>query len=274
MPSNTPIPIEETNLSLAWGKAFIAAMESSQTNPAPMVVSVTAFDDGLPPEDARIQVKLDELLAAHRKNTCSVSAMIIFPYQQWIRRGRPGCAEFSQWCIERFIPRLKARDQRNKKGLYFERMMNFQGGIAEGTPGKNQLLHLITWWNQQLEDEQKRPARSRMQVACFDPFLDHNRECRPYFPCLQQIGFSYDSNDGLTVNAFYPTQYLFDRAYGNYLGLCHLGAFMAHQMGISLVRFNCFIGRAGLGGATKTALQPLKELVEQVIKEAEGENEA
>lgn len=274
MPNNAPILIEEPNLSLAWGKAFVSAMESSQTNPGPMVVSVLKFENGLPLEDTRIVVELDKLLAAHRKNPCSVSAMIIFPYQQWIRRGCPDCAEFSKWCVERFVPKLKARDGRNRKGLYFERMMNFRGGAADGTPGRNQLLHLIEWWEHQRQNQQKRPSRSRMQVTCFDPFIDHNRECRPYFPCLQQVAFSYDSNDGLTVSAFYPAQYLFDRAYGNYLGLCRLGAFMAHQMGLSLVRFNCFVGRAELGDITKEALQPLKRLVKQIVAEAEGKNEA
>ena len=190
------------------------------------------------------------------------------------KKGCPGCADFSRWCVERFVPRLKARDGLNKKGLYFERMMNFRGGAADDTPGKNQLLHLVEWWNRQQREDKARPSRSRMQVACFDPFLDHNRECHPYFPCLQQVAFSYDSNDGLTVSAFYPTQYLFDRAYGNYLGLCHLGAFMANQMGLSLVRFNCFVGRATLGGITKQALERLKELVEQVVTETEGDNEA
>jgi len=274
MRNNSPVLIEEPNLSLAWGKAFLTAMESSQTNPGPMVVSVTAFENNLPVQDARIAGKLDEFLAAHRKNPCSVSAMIIFPYQQWVRRARPDCGEFSRWCIERFIPRLKARNPRNKKGLYFGRMMDFRGGAPEGATGKNQLQHLIDWWNHQRQQRQNRPSRSRMQVACFDPFIDHNRECRPYFPCLQQVAFSYDGNDGLTVNAFYPTQYLFDRAYGNYLGLCHLGAFMAHHMDLTLVRFNCFVGRPQLGYVTKEALRPLQEFVRETIKEAEGGNEA
>jgi|GEM_PF-6121304 len=87
MPNNTSNLIEEPSLSLAWGKAFLAAMESSQTNPAPLVVSVTEFENGLPPEDSRIRAALDQLLAAHKKNSCSVSAMIIFPYQQWLKKG-------------------------------------------------------------------------------------------------------------------------------------------------------------------------------------------
>ncbi|MCY2928831.1 MAG: hypothetical protein NTV86_04930 [Planctomycetota bacterium] len=171
--TNSPLPpIEEHNLSLAWGKAFLNAMDCPQANPGPMVVSITGFEKGVPIEDGRIRSKLDQFLAAFKKHPCSVSAMIIFPYPQWERMGRPSCAEFKQWCIKGFIPRLKARCKQNGKGLYFERMLDFHGGIPEGLPGKNQLLHLIEWWQEQKQRHHNRPPRSRMQVVCFDTFLD------------------------------------------------------------------------------------------------------
>ena len=34
------------------------------------------------------------------------------------------------------------------------------------------------------------------------------------------------------MTGFYATQYVVERAYGNYLGLCRLGEFMAHEMGL------------------------------------------
>jgi hypothetical protein len=267
MINNRPRLFEGKNLSIAWGRVFLSAMQQPRSNPAPMVVSILGFEDGAPIEDCRIRNSLDELLAVQGKNSCNTSAMIVFPYRQWIRQGRPPCEAFSKWCVERFLPRLKRRDQRNRKGLYFERMMDYRGAGAEPAHGKNQLLHIIEWWNELTAHHHRRPPHSRMQVACFDPFIDHNHECRPYFPCLQQVSFCYDSEGGLTVNAFYPTQYLFDRAYGNYLGLCHLGSFMARELHLTLVRFNCFVGRAEIGGATKGELQSLMELVEAVVKE-------
>ena len=265
---NSPMLFEEENLSKAWGRVFLATLHHPASNPAPMVLSVVGFQNGIPAENSRIRDELDQLLVAHSKNSCNVSAMIIFPFRQWIRQGRPTCEIFSKWCIERFIPRLKQRDRRNPKGLYFERMMDFRGGADVHEIGKNQLLHLIEWWKRQQLYQQHRPPHSRMQVACFDPFLDHNHECRPCFPCLQQVSFSYDCNSELTVDAFYPTQYIFDRAYGNYLGVCHLGAFMAHEMGLNLVRFNCFVARSEIGGIRKGDLQALKQLVENVLDDA------
>jgi hypothetical protein len=41
-------------------------------------------------------------------------------------------------------------------------------------------------------------------------------------------------------------QYLFERAYGNYLGLARLGEFMAHEMGLRLERVVCFSAVAKL----------------------------
>ncbi len=54
------------------------------------------------------------------------------------------------------------------------------------------------------------------------------------------------------MNAFYATQQVFDKAYGNYLGLAQLGAFMAGEMGIPFARLNVMIGVAKLERITKT----------------------
>jgi len=63
---------------------------------------------------------------------------------------------------------------------------------------------------------------------------------------------------------------LFDRAYGNYLGLCHLGRFMAHEMGLKLVRMTCIASVAQRGTLSKSELQPLLEEIEKLLGEAEG----
>ena len=44
------------------------------------------------------------------------------------------------------------------------------------------------------------------------------------------------------LNAFYATQQLFLKGYGNYLGLALLGLFVAEQIGLSLARITCFVG--------------------------------
>jgi len=63
------------------------------------------------------------------------------------------------------------------------------------------------------------------------------------FPCLQHVSFE-PTKEGLVINAFYATQQLFVKAYGNYVGLTQLGAFMAHEMQMKLIRMNVIIGVA------------------------------
>lgn len=57
---------------------------------------------------------------------------------------------------------------------------------------------------------------------------------------MQQIAFVPNSKTAsLHVVAFYPHQYLFQRAYGNYLGLIQLGRFVAHEMHLTLTAMTC-----------------------------------
>jgi hypothetical protein len=98
-------------------------------------------------------------------------------------------------------------------------------------------------------------------LGCFDPPKDHSRAPVRGFPCLQQASVTHDGRGRIAVNAYYPTQYIFDRAYGNYLGLCHLGAFLAHETGLEFTRLNCFVGRPELGNVTKTQIRSLVESV-------------
>ena len=263
-----PNCIEETNLSMLWARAFLETLQRPGGNPAPLMFTVTGFDGSIP-ERKCIRVKVDEILAANGKNSIAVSALVVFPYEQWLRRGCPPAAGFFEWCLNRFGPRLKARDRRNCHGLYFERMMAFDGLDPHGDREvKNQLCHIIKLWRER-EAVGKRPRQSALEVTCFDPPKDQRGQPRSGFPCLQQVSFGYDNAGGLAISAFYPTQYIFDRAYGNFLGLCGLGLFMAKQLGLELVRFNGFVGRAQLGSITKQRLAELQHFLQPLIPESQ-----
>lgn len=54
------------------------------------------------------------------------------------------------------------------------------------------------------------------------------------------------------MNAFYATQQIVHKGYGNYLGLARLGAFMALQMKRRLERLNVFVGIAKMDKIGKT----------------------
>lgn len=266
MSTSQPQIIEESNLSHAWGRVFLHVMDTNQSHLAPLTVSVTGFVNGLPQEDDDVRRSLDSLLANKGKKFSSkVSALTIFPNDAWLRRGCQPVSEFSTWYLENLFPRLKARDSHNSRGTYFERMVRFVGSKPNkhSVPEievKNQLQHVVEVWRRD-RNQGRSPRHSALQVSVFDPAKDHTGGVMLGFPCLHQVGFAYDK-DQLAVSAYYPTQYIMDRAYGNYLGLCHLGRFMAREMGLTLVRMNCFIGLPKLGNDWgKRELAPFAETI-------------
>ena len=136
------------------------------------------------------------------------------------------------------LPRLKKIESRNRRGLYFERLIRFdpdQNGNIDDDKS-NRLEHIIRTY---LE---KTHRRTVLQAAIFDPRRDHREEIYLKFPCLQHVTFVPCGKNGMAVNGFYAMQYLFERAYGNYLGLCRLGNFVAHELGLELIQMNCMIG--------------------------------
>jgi thymidylate synthase len=130
------------------------------------------------------------------------------------------------------LPRLLKASTKNRHGMYFQRLI-------EGGPQQypNQLDFVISNFR-----SRKRVRRSSLQVAVYDARRDLTSAAMRGFPCLQHVTFAPVTGDGLNVNAFYATQFAFERAYGNYLGLCRLGRFMAHELGRTLTRVTCFTG--------------------------------
>lgn len=271
-----PEVIEETNLSIAWGRAYLSLIDRPQRQFAPLILSITGFESGLPLEDLKTRQALDEELLRHTKFSTDVSAMLIFPYRSWMRRGQPSCKDFSDWYLSDLLPRLVARDpRRNLKGTYFERMIAASGSKRSKGSQRlvvtNQLEHIIKIWKRDRLNE-KRPRRSALQVSCFDAVKDHTGAAQSGFPCLQQLSFSYDE-DRLALTAVYPTQYIFNRAYGNYLGLCQLGLFMARELELKFTRLNCVINHPELGNVNKTALNSLTKVVRASVFESEESDE-
>ena len=82
---------------------------------------------------------------------------------------------------------------------------------------------------------------------------------------MQQVAFTPLGDDGLTVTGYYATQYLFEKAYGNYLGLLHLGRFMGKQLGVELRQVVCVSSFLARGAPTKGALAPLADRVSKIL---------
>lgn len=270
MSTARPFLITENNLSLAWGRAFLHLYDNSLTNPSPLLISIEGFNGNKPSEDPNIRSQVDAQLADHRKYSVDVTAMTIFPYRTWLRKGCTHDQPFYDYVLKQLLPRLKARSSLNRRGTYFERMMSFQGAKDGTVTTLNQLEFVVDLLARGVADH-RRPRHSALQISCFDPTKDHTGASRQGFPCLQQVSLAYDSANGLALTAYYPTQFLFDRAYGNYLGLCHLAEFIATATTLTVVRANFYVTHPQLGtdedGAsiTKQALEPLATSVRAAL---------
>lgn len=101
--------------------------------------------------------------------------------------------------------------------------------------------------------------RSAYQISVIDPTHDHTDQPRRGFPCLQQISVTPIGNSELSITGLYATQTMFERAYGNYIGLCDLGRFFAHYWNLQLSRVTCVSSVAQLDtdNITKTDARKL-----------------
>lgn len=225
-----PRVFKSSNLSRAWLKAYRALCAPGTKELVPLLVCVDGFKLGQPQESRTIRDLLDtELERLDRGKTASV-ANTIFPQSMY--KASEDRASFYREYLDAY-PRIKALDgQKNCRGVYFQRFITLgPNGVLGG-----QLEHILRTY---------RPGgrRSVLQIAAFDPSQDHTTGAYLLFPCLQHVTFV--PHDGkLVVNAFYASQCIFQKAYGNYLGLARLGAFVAKHLKLELTRLCCYTGIA------------------------------
>ncbi len=248
--ATVPLTIEADNLSVAWAKILLRIIDNPGTEIAPLVVSLTGFDqDNALGEDLSFRAKVDELLETKGKSSVENVGFTIFPERYWAIAGGSRKNLFELY--EKSFGRMQAMyPNKNGRGLYFQRLMMYGQGPCEG----NQLEWIISQYTGRTG-----VRRSMLQASIFDPSKDHVASAQLGFPCLQHVSFE-PTSAGLVVNAFYATQQIFDKAYGNYLGLTHLGKFMAHELGVDLERVNIFVGVAKLERITKSD-KGLRDLV-------------
>lgn len=223
--NTSPFVIENLNLSTAWVSALKKITDNGGSEISPLIVTLTDFT-----ESGDIRKALDVDLTRYRLPSIETVSETIFPRSlyEYVQYNR----EELYKAYKRNLPRIKKIDSSNGKGTYFERMIAF-----DGDKQINQLEIIIS---SLIDNTIKR--RSKLQASIFDPTKDHTNKPFQGFPCLQHVTFYKSENGGLILNSFYAIQYLYRRAYGNWLGLINLGKFVARETGLDFERFNCFIG--------------------------------
>lgn len=256
-----PLHIEDEDLSLAWGRIVRHVCKYSGCEVSPLIVSITGFDEnGVVSETPELRAATDALLEAEGQQSISKVAFTIFPQRYWIMSQGDRGKLFNFY--EKAFPRFKKMEPRkNSHGLYFERLTMYD----PDAPNSGNQLETILGRYQKHDGKMQ---RMQLQASTYDPRRDQSGTAIQGFPCLQHVTFAPSAGE-LTVNAFYATQQLFVRGYGNYLGLAQLGAFMAHEMGLKMKRLNVFVGIEKLEGITKTGAGTSKIL--EIVNEYRDE---
>lgn len=204
--STSPVLVDESDLSRAWAKAVLHVLDHPGPEISPLILSVSGFDeDGGVIETPDVRIALDTLLLAKQMRSVEDVAFTIFPQRIWQVVQGDRAALFKYY--RDAFPRYQAMNPKdNHRGLYFERLVSYGRGPCDG----NQL----EWILSQFEGREG-VRRSMFQASVFDPERDHVANAQLQFPCMQHVSFE-PTKAGLVVNAFYATQQLFVKAYGNY----------------------------------------------------------
>lgn len=245
----TMLSITDTNLSYAWAKAFLALMAPGGSQRHPAVIIIEHLEDISNVEDSTIRLRLDKELKKHKSNLSSTVAGTLFPSSMWNSALKDDAgALYARY--EKVWPGI-AKCPANRKGVYFRRLTSYASENHLEKP-VNQLKFIVETYRG------GNHRKSALQASILDPTRDHTNNRQKGFPCLQQVSFTPLDKTRLSVTGFYATQYQFEKAYENYLGLYWLGRFIAKQLELQLAQVVCIASVLNLGGATKTDLKILE----------------
>jgi thymidylate synthase len=244
--NTSQIVIENTNLSDAWRTAMERIIKSPGKELTPLLLTLTDFE-----ESGNTREVLDSYLLRDKKGSIQTVSETIFPNSLYKFCDYDRLALYDEYLKN--VPRLKKIDSSNSHGTYFERLIAYDKGDRK----INQLEIIIS----SLKSKTIK-RRSKLQASIFDPGQDHTNRPFQGFPCLQHVTFLESEKGGLVLNSFYAIQYLYRRAYGNWLGLINLGKFISNELDMEFERFNCYIGVEHLDELTKNQAQKLLKKTE------------
>ncbi len=230
--------VEGDNLSSAWLAAVRALLAAAGRELTDLIVKIARPWE----EDKGIRAAAERL---DKKWSIETSANTIFPRSY----GRLGQAP--ERLAERYavaLPRLQ-REWENRHGTYFGQLVLYKPR-PDAAP-INQLAIAVR------RAREARPLRNVYDMVIAVP----GRNTRPMgFPCLAYLNFKINDANELLLTAHYRNHYFIGRAYGNYLGLARLQAYLATQMQVTPGAMICISGRAKLDGSITAIRQMLARL--------------
>lgn len=260
--------VDAPDLPTAWLEASsqLAALPGSRA-----FHTVVRIADPLR-ENPALRAEFDRLRAARTPALYPIDAVVntLFPVRLAAR-----CASHDELSARyrALYPRMR-KVRRNAHGTYFGRLVAYPGTAGKPEP-VDQLARVIqrleklrtsAKWSavyeagtahaladEPAEDEaaQAPGTETAIRAAALDT---QPRD----FPCLSHCSFQLEAATGrVHLAAYYRSHYMFDRAYGNYLALGHLCAWVARQAHLKPGTLTVMAGHARLE-CTKKELAALE----------------
>lgn len=213
-----------------------------------------------PLSDNRVfRAELDRLPTAHGHQPLETIASTLFPAALAARCTGPG--ELAER-YRKMYPVVK-RYPGNRLGTYFGRLVDYPGASKTGV---DQLGTVIDRLRSQAAGTRMAAAYEIDLATASDSAQETGSELLVHaagkdngyrgFPCLSHISFQLARDSRVHAAALYRSHYMFERAYGNYLGLGRLLAYIAQQAQLGCGTLTVVAGHARLDGPV-SQLRPL-----------------
>ena len=236
------------------GKAWVNATEAVLRSPGRKALHLTVRISRPFEEDPAIRDLVDSLLDARGLPPVETVVNTVFPAA--LARLSAGPEELAAQYRELY-PRIRQADNANKRGTYFGRMVEHP---ADGRK-VDQLNNVVARLRKHAAKPASRPGAAPVYEAGFVladeehddpievPIYSPKTDTMPLgFPCMSHLSFQAV---GRTVHAMahFRSQYLVQRAYGNYLALGLLLRYVAEAAGLEPGELTVNVGLIAVEGA-------------------------
>jgi thymidylate synthase len=245
--------IVATNLSEGWLEAVRVVAPTPKHKAVHLLIRILDPVAEDPAIRAAAQGLIDDYNAAHKSEIPDIETTrnTIFP-AAWAKR-HPDPEDLAAYYRERYTKDGLLGFSDNTRGTYFGRIVAYPRGDDEGPA--DQLSDTV----RKLHDElaYRGGKSSRYEISIYNERKDRNPLS---FPCLAHL--SVHLHDGqLHMQAVYRNESLVARAYGNYLGLGQLQAYMADCVGLQVGELLMTIGHVELDGGKRAVRTLLAQFV-------------
>lgn len=264
--------IQAPNISEAW----LQAVRELDRRPDPRALHMIVSIEAPTAEDDLIRTAVDRLLGDLQQPGIDTVANTIFPTA--IAATSSSHKELVERYL-RYLPRLR-KFPGNQFGTYFARLIAYpgikgevdqvaavvdrlqKGGRAPFTryealidqPEVDGALDVRTTTLQ--GNESSSAGRELLHDVASASIYTPGKDRTPgHFPCLSHCSFQKDSEARVHLLAYYRSQSMVERAYGNYLGLGRLLQYVADQAGLRTGQLTVVAGQARIEMARRQVRQ-------------------